>query len=490
MATDAAHAPLQSVHSNDQDLVLLLSYSSGTNRFTGSGPSNHLKVGFFKTDRATQTDDSDILELKKMSNDVESLVKDVTILKRGLQSKTLLLKADYEKKMKQQSLDLYNRINDYTSYLQDMYLQRIEVLRNSFKQQLANEVAKMNAGFEKYCTEVRARNQMSLDDNSVVANILKQKDSLISSLREQLLGYEQIHQLNMDFKDEFERDQLVQENEELKDQIYLVKKNAEKMSETINLNEMQLKDLEKELQMLKEQSEKNESKLRKLIKSEDYLRKQLEAEKSKREHMLKAQKLKMESVLNATLIQMEEQERTAQELAVSLKEKETELAHQRKLSAAQKETVKEKEVCPVPEQVETEPMSKDKVIEDLQKLKKIEKEQRKLNESLKIQLERTNQMWEKKFAILKQSYHAIKDEMYLRCSLQRQAPILHCAFTRYTVSDSVGIDFKERNNMSPYFTLPQIGSHSAPSTAQTEPNMNRTPSAPGAINLRSPDNIC
>ncbi|GCC20936.1 hypothetical protein chiPu_0000111 [Chiloscyllium punctatum] len=286
MATDTASAPLQSVHSNDQDLVLLLSYSSGTNRFTGSGPSNHLKVGFFKTDRATQTDDSDILELKKMSNDVESLVKDVTILKRGLQSKTLLLKADYEKKVKQQSLDLYNRINDYTSYLQDMYLQRIEVLRNSFKQQLANEVAKINAGFEKYCTEVRARNQMSLDDNSVVANILKQKDSLISSLREQLLGYEQIHQLNMDFKDEFERDQLVQENEELKNQIYLVKKNAEKMSETINLNEMQLKDLEKELQMLKEQSEKNESKLRKLIKSEDYLRKQLEAEKSKREHMV------------------------------------------------------------------------------------------------------------------------------------------------------------------------------------------------------------
>ncbi|XP_048378207.1 uncharacterized protein C10orf67 homolog, mitochondrial isoform X5 [Stegostoma tigrinum] len=438
MAAD--RTPLQSVHSNDQDLVLLLSYSSGANRFSGSGPSNYLKVGFFKTDRTTQTDASDILELKKMSNEVESLVKEVTILKRGLESKTLLLKADYEKKVQQQSLDLYNRINDYNSYLQDTYLQRIEVLRNSFKQQLANEVAKINAGFE----------------------------------------------LNLDFKDEFERDQLVQEKEELKDQIYLVKKNAEKMSETINLNEMQIKNLEKEVQMLKEEGEKYASKLRKLIASEDNLKKQLDAEKSKRDHMLEAQKLKMENVLNATLIQMEMKEQTAQELAASLKEKETELADQRKLSSVQKEIIVKEDVCPVPKEVETEAVSKDKVIDEFQKLKKIDEEQRKLIESLKNQLERTNRIWEKKFAILKQSYHAIKDEMYLRCSLQRQAPILHCAFARYTVSDSVGIDFKERNHLSPYFTLPQIGSHSAPSTAQTEPHMNRTPSAPGAVNLRCP----
>ncbi|XP_048378225.1 uncharacterized protein C10orf67 homolog, mitochondrial isoform X7 [Stegostoma tigrinum] len=413
MAAD--RTPLQSVHSNDQDLVLLLSYSSGANRFSGSGPSNYLKVGFFKTDRTTQTDASDILELKKMSNEVESLVKEVTILKRGLESKTLLLKADYEKKVQQQSLDLYNRINDYNSYLQDTYLQ-----------------------------------------------------------------------LNLDFKDEFERDQLVQEKEELKDQIYLVKKNAEKMSETINLNEMQIKNLEKEVQMLKEEGEKYASKLRKLIASEDNLKKQLDAEKSKRDHMLEAQKLKMENVLNATLIQMEMKEQTAQELAASLKEKETELADQRKLSSVQKEIIVKEDVCPVPKEVETEAVSKDKVIDEFQKLKKIDEEQRKLIESLKNQLERTNRIWEKKFAILKQSYHAIKDEMYLRCSLQRQAPILHCAFARYTVSDSVGIDFKERNHLSPYFTLPQIGSHSAPSTAQTEPHMNRTPSAPGAVNLRCP----
>ncbi|XP_048378186.1 uncharacterized protein C10orf67 homolog, mitochondrial isoform X3 [Stegostoma tigrinum] len=466
MAAD--RTPLQSVHSNDQDLVLLLSYSSGANRFSGSGPSNYLKVGFFKTDRTTQTDASDILELKKMSNEVESLVKEVTILKRGLESKTLLLKADYEKKVQQQSLDLYNRINDYNSYLQDTYLQRIEVLRNSFKQQLANEVAKINAGFEKYCIEVSARNQLSLGDNSVVMNILKQKDALISSLRERLLDYEmqeQMHQLNLDFKDEFERDQLVQEKEELKDQIYLVKKNAEKMSETINLNEMQIKNLEKEVQMLKEEGEKYASKLRKLIASEDNLKKQLDAEKSKRDHMLEAQKLKMENVLNATLIQMEMKEQTAQELAASLKEKETELADQRKLSSVQKEIIVKEDVCPVPKEVETEAVSKDKVIDEFQKLKKIDEEQRKLIESLKNQLERTNRIWEKKFAILKQSYHAIKDEMYLRCSLQRQAPILHCAFARYT---------------------PQIGSHSAPSTAQTEPHMNRTPSAPGAVNLRCP----
>ncbi|XP_067907811.1 uncharacterized protein C10orf67 homolog, mitochondrial isoform X3 [Heterodontus francisci] len=469
----AVTSPVQSVYSNDQDLVVLLSYSSGDSCFPGAAPSDHLKVGFFKTDRATQTDVSDIVELKELSNAVESLVKEITILKRGVESNTLFLKADYEMKLEQQSSDLYNRMNDYNSYLENMYRQRIEVLRSSFRQQLADAIAKISAEFKKYCEEVNAQNKLSVEDNFTALNMLKQKDSIISSLKARLMQYEefeQINQINFDIKDTIENEQLVEENEELKEQINFLKENTKKMSETINLNEIQIKELGMELRILKEKSARTESKMQKLFTSEENLKKQLQVEKSRGEQM------------------MEQKEQTSKELAESLKKKEILLTQQMEISSVQKEIPSvEKEACLVAVQ-ENEPVNRNQVIEDLQKLKKIERNQRELIESLNKQLDRTNRMWEKKFAILKQSYHAIKDEMYLRCSLQRQVPTLHCAFTRYTVRDSVGFDFQGQN-ISPYFPLPQIGSLSAPHTAQTEHNVDRTPSAPSAVNLRSPDNI-
>ncbi|XP_041039877.1 uncharacterized protein C10orf67, mitochondrial-like [Carcharodon carcharias] len=303
----AVTSPLESVHRNDQDLVLLLSYSTGAKPFPGSGPSDQLKIGFFKTDRATQTDVSDILELKEMSKQVESLVKEITILKRSVESKTQLLKADYEMKLEQQSSELYSRINDHNSYLRDMYLQRIEVLRNSFKQQLDDEIAKINAGFKKHCTEMYAQNQMSLEDNFTTLDLLKQKNTLISSLKERLMQYEaddEMHQINLDFMDDFEKEQLVEENEDLKQQINFLKKSTEKMSENIKLGEIRIKELDQELLVLKEKTEKSMTTIRKLFESEENLIEQLQTEKSIREKMLETQKLEMESVLTATKLKV------------------------------------------------------------------------------------------------------------------------------------------------------------------------------------------
>ncbi|XP_072364587.1 uncharacterized protein C10orf67 homolog, mitochondrial isoform X2 [Scyliorhinus torazame] len=453
----AVTSPLESVRGNDQNLVFLLSYSSGANCYPGSGPSDHLKVGFFKTDRATQTDVSDVLELKEMSNDVKFLKKEIDILKRSVQSKTQVLKSEHGMKLEQQSLDLYNRINDHNSYLRDMYQQ-------------------------KYCSEIYAQNEMSLQHSFTTVDILKQKDSLISSLKEKLLQSEalqQLHQINFDIKDDFEQEELIEENEELKEQISFLKKNADRMSETIHSSEIQINQLEQELIVLKEKTEKSLTTIRKLAASEEHLKLQLQAEEYKRERMLEAQKLKMESILTAAKVKMEEQERTAKELEVTLKEKESQLAQQIEISSMQKIVSTEMEVCPVVGEVQ--PRGTDQASTDLGKV------QNQLIESLNKQLDRTNRMWEKKFAIMKQSYHAIKDEMYLRCSLQRQAPTHHCPFTHYTIRDSGGIDCQGKNNISPYFRLPQIGSHSASYTAQTKRNTDRVPSAPSAINFRSSD---
>ncbi|CAM4592014.1 unnamed protein product [Leuciscus chuanchicus] len=68
------------------------------------------------------------------------------------------------------------------------------------------------------------------------------------------------------------------------------------------------------------------------------------------------------------------------------------------------------------------------------------KEHRKTEALLKKEIERlnkqlcmSNQVWEKKFEILRQSFHAIKDEMFLRQTLQRQEAILHNASVSFAM---------------------------------------------------------
>ncbi|XP_072909053.1 uncharacterized protein C10orf67 homolog, mitochondrial [Hemitrygon akajei] len=482
----ATHSPVESVHSSNEDMDPLMSHSIGESCLPGASPSDRLKIGFFKTDRATQTDVSEILELKELSTAVETLMKEITILKNRVESNILTLEADYQMKLEEQCTHLYQRMNDHNSYLKNKYLQRIEVLRNSFRQQLANAIAKINAECTKYCTELNKKNKITHEDSITTLSALKQKDLLISSLKGRLEEYENSRQTDMvrinidaSLRD---WEQLIEENQALKEQISSLVQDAKNMSKTIILEEMQIDKLDNELVVLKEQSADTEWKMQKLLQSEEYLKKALENEKQKGKQMLELQKLQMEKMLHVTLLKMEESEQASRELSESLKEKETQLIHQMETSSLLKQV-------PIVEK-ETKPVNNDEIIEELKSLRKKDREQRKIIEDLNKQRDRSNRIWEKKFAILKQSYHAIKDEMYLRCSLQRQAPSLHCAFTHNIIGESPWIDFQAKNNFSSYFPLPQIGSQSAPQTAQREHKMDKAPSAPGAANLRSPDNLC
>ncbi|KAI4887296.1 hypothetical protein NFI96_030152 [Prochilodus magdalenae] len=70
--------------------------------------------------------------------------------------------------------------------------------------------------------------------------------------------------------------------------------------------------------------------------------------------------------------------------------------------------------------------------EELEKLRQAERAQKEHIDRLQRKIAVTNQAWEKKFEVLRQSFHAIKDEMFLRQSLQRQAAALHQASVNYT----------------------------------------------------------
>ncbi|XP_067833355.1 inositol 1,4,5-triphosphate receptor associated 2-like, partial [Heptranchias perlo] len=141
---------------------------------------------------------------------------------------------------------------------------------------------------QKYCTEIITQNKTSLENSRTALSTLEKKDLIISSLKASLLQYEELEQfskINFELDEDDEKEQLVEENEELKEQINFLQQNTEKMSGTIILKEAQIKELGKELKTLKEKNANTESKMRKMFATEEILIKQLEVEKFKGQKM-------------------------------------------------------------------------------------------------------------------------------------------------------------------------------------------------------------
>lgn len=494
--------PVEPEHRCDDDPASLSPHSADESCLPSPAPSDLLKIGFFKTDRATQTEVSDILELKELSTAIETLGKDRTILQRKVDINILSLQADYQMKLEEKCTYLYKRMNEQNFHLKKKYIQRIDILRNSFRQQLTNAMSKINAEYKKYCRELCEKNKMSIESSNTTLLLLKQKDLIILSLKEKISECESSGRLDIDF-DGKDADDLLIVNQELRNEVNSLNQETEKNAKTIILKENQIKELEKEIEILKHKSDNIVHSMQKLVQSETNLKRALDNEIHRGKQMLELQRVKMDSMFRVTLLKMEESEESSK-VHLSPKEKESELSHQTGTSSSiEIDSATEKKQ-------KTQSLDNEQLKEELKNLRKKYKEQRKIIDDYNKHGDRTNRMWEKKFAILKQSYHAIKDEMFLRCSFQRQAPMLHRAFARYSVIGDPGVDFRPSHNMSPYFTLPQIGTQSAPQTAQTKHNVDRPTSAPSSVNLstegehqpvdsmststkqfhRSPDNLC
>jgi len=94
----------------------------------------------------------------------------------------------------------------------------------------------------------------------------------------------------------------------------------------------------------------------------------------------------------------------------------------------------------------------------LKKLQKLEKKQKAEILRLQKELERVNKTWEMKVTILQQTLHALKDESFLRTTLQRQAARLQQAAVVYA-SDGPAVITSNRKGFqgSTYRTLERPG---------------------------------
>ncbi|XP_012499645.1 PREDICTED: uncharacterized protein C10orf67 homolog [Propithecus coquereli] len=225
--------------------------------------SDDLKVGFFNTDHATQTDSSEILPVKELSSTTQNLVQIVKSLQVEFGFLKQLLQLKFEDRLKEESYNLLNVLRDRIGELEKHRQQNEDNMRKCFYQQLADAIAVVKGMYQQFF-EVEEEEISLQDANTVKMNILsrklKEKEDIIKELEEELDQYEEygfpklgslakdtsstksaLQKENLEYKVKNER--LLQIVSELEEEVgFNIKENSALEDEVISLKEKAEKD--------------------------------------------------------------------------------------------------------------------------------------------------------------------------------------------------------------------------------------------------------
>ncbi|XP_059952140.1 uncharacterized protein C10orf67 homolog, mitochondrial [Mesoplodon densirostris] len=381
---------------------------------------------------------------------VKSLQVDFGFLKQLIQLK-------FEDRLKEESCRLFTSLHDRILTIEKRYQQNEDTLRKCYNQQLADAIATIKGRYQQYF-EVEEEKTPVHDAMTVKMKILlkklKEKEKLIKELREELDQYEEFGSQKIDsfIKDGSPlRTALEKENLEYKVENESLLQVISELKEEIQLNLKENSVLEDEIISLKEMAEKDHKTIQKLINGRDKLICELDFEKSLVQEMVNKQKedlemrRKFDTIVAKSLRAIKEKETTLSpwpsqpgsagaprprsSSTVSLLSKAKRVKSPKKASKEKQPTVKHG--IPAAMRGEKARLSVAKIEEEKRGLEeqiemlkaKLEKEKKK-SERVKKESDQINKNWEKKFLILRNSFHVLKNEMFTRHALFRQFAVL------------------------------------------------------------------
>nr|XP_058913566.1 uncharacterized protein C10orf67 homolog, mitochondrial [Kogia breviceps] len=420
--------------------------------------SDDLKVGFFSTDHATQTDSSEILPLKELSSSTQKLVQIIKSLQVDFGFLKQLIQLKFEDRLKEESCRLFTSLHDRILTIEKRYQQNEDTLRKCYNQQLADAIATIKGMYQRFF-EVEEKTPVR-DTMTVKMNILfkklKEKEELIKELREELDQYEEFGSQKVDsfIKDGSPlRTALEKETLEYRVENERLLQVISELQEEIQLNRKENSVLEDEIISLKEMAEKDHKTIQKLINGRDKLICELDFEKSVVQEMVNKQKedlemrRKFDAILSKSPRAIKGKETTSSpspwpsqpgsagaprphsSSADSLLPKAKRVKSPKKVSKEEPPTVRHG--IPAAMHGEKARLSVAKIEEEkrgleeqIEMLKAELEEERKKSERVKKESDQINKNWEKKFLILRNSFHVLKNEMFTRHTLFRQFSVL------------------------------------------------------------------
>ncbi|CAO2594829.1 Uncharacterized protein C10orf67, mitochondrial, partial [Lemmus lemmus] len=156
--------------------------------------SDNLKVGFFTSDHATQTDCSEILPLKNLTQSTEKLIQMITSLQVDFGFLKDLVQLKFEDRIKEESWKIVSMLQDRILAMKKCYQQSEDTMRKSFQQQLCDAIAVIRGMYQKFF-EIEEEKAALQDEANMKMNILakklKEKEELLKGLRTELEQYEE-----------------------------------------------------------------------------------------------------------------------------------------------------------------------------------------------------------------------------------------------------------------------------------------------------------
>lgn len=282
----------------------------------------------------------------------------------------------------------------------------------------------------------QAGDQYLLDEKyRELQQTIQQNQNVIQMLKLQLAQYQQskvdlesIESVSM----RTPSPQFNQELEDLRVEVEDLNVKVNNLQDQIDSKDDENKKLDQQIEALNQELDQEKIKSEKINKDLENTKKAAENEKASSEKLMDKQRAEMERMFQQKLQKaQEEAEANAQRESIAQQSAEKDkvklLQDQKKL--LEEQLAKERKKNQEKAEMDT----------DIDKYIKNEKRLKEEIERLKREIERVHRTWEKKFAILQQSLHALKDESYIRQTLQRQAAALHHAAVSYAVDTPMGI---------------------------------------------------
>ncbi|KAL9967019.1 hypothetical protein ACROYT_G025174 [Oculina patagonica] len=490
--------------------------------------ADQVRVGYFSQDRSSQTEVSEIAQLKEMTEVLQNLVRDIENLKRSLHYAKHVLQADYENKLQERALDLYCRVNDRILELEKHHEERVNVIRRSYRQQLADAITQIANQHQEYYAKKSKQDKAMFseklkkvkDEDDVKKKAQQQQDSIIEMMKMQMRDAQERADRQLEealnrpksassvatnpevyeLREEVEKlenklDNMMNQLEDRENENKRLATDVEDLNEQLNGERRQVQQLKKELSdaLLAAEHERNnfrtEHKLSTDQDSSNKLSEVKTVDQTTMFFLLQKQKAQLQREMDNKI-----QETKNNLMAASRKQvEELQQAHDQKIKEQKildekrrlMESQQTKSTIPartestnvtrralgdqIPayepgfmasrlHRLEKPQLNESEKDELLRKLQKLEKKQKSEILRLQKELDRVNKTWEMKVTILQQTLHALKDESFLRTSLQRQAARLQQAAVVYA-SDGPAVIVTDRKGFPArtYRTLERPG---------------------------------
>ncbi|XP_051857613.1 uncharacterized protein C10orf67 homolog, mitochondrial isoform X2 [Antechinus flavipes] len=450
--------------------------------------SDNLRVGYFSTDRATQTDISEVLELRQLSYTTQKLAKLTDVLQQDFKYLKLYLEMQFQDQLKEESMKLYQKLQMIIQEVVNLHEKNEDTMRKSFYKQLCDAIASIRGTYSQFFSVDEDLSHMPTVSMKVFKQRILEKNDLIKELQDKLATCKD----NEWRKWESILDESTERMAYLAKEVGDLRKENERLTKLISGLEEDAQVCEKantllegEVKTLKQKMDRDQKIIQKLTLMKQHLSEILEEEKKAILDMYDIQKEDLEETrlfleaessesIKEELLREEAEETKSLEDQESFIIKEEDVSPEESIKSisdekpltrsptmSPEETIKSiydekplirrrttlpktlmRKLTAIPlslmrekvplskleqEKLEMEDVlwretedSKQPLAYQISKLKRILEMQKKYLRCIQLESDQEIKMWERKYLILRNSYHALKNEMFTRQSVVRQ----------------------------------------------------------------------